>query len=95
MRQMIRSLKQDSQQDKNNKKINDFLTSSGSPDAAEEETAPKPTYNYKEVASKIQSAKTRKNNLRNKFQNIVSFITHDAFSFFDLSSNSGTRKLCS
>ena len=58
MRQMIRSLKQDSQQDQNNKKINDFLTSSGSPDAAEEETAPKPTYNYKEVASKIQSAKT-------------------------------------
>ena len=58
MRQMIRSLKQDSQQDQNNKKINDFLTSSGSPDAAEEEAAPKPTYNYKEVASKIQSAKT-------------------------------------
>ncbi|WP_029324342.1 hypothetical protein [Butyrivibrio sp. AE3004] len=58
MRQMIRSLKQDSQQDQNSKKINDFLTSSGSPDAAEEETAPKPIYNYKEVASKIQSAKT-------------------------------------
>ncbi|WP_408072582.1 hypothetical protein [Butyrivibrio sp. JL13D10] len=58
MRQMIRSLKQDSQQDQNNKKINDFLTSSGSPDAAEEDSAPKPTYNYKEVASKIQSAKT-------------------------------------
>ena len=58
MRQMIRTLKQDSSQNQNNKKVNDFLEASGSPDAAEEETAATSNYNYKEVASKIQSAKT-------------------------------------
>ena len=58
MRQMIRTLKQDSSQNQNNKKVNDFLEASGSPDAAEEETAAASNYNYKEVASKIQSAKT-------------------------------------
>ena len=39
MRQMIRTLKQDSSQNQNNKKVNDFLEASGSPDAAEDETA--------------------------------------------------------
>ena len=58
MRQMIRTLKQDSSQNQNNKKVNDFLEASGSPDAAEEETATTLNYNYKEIASKIQSAKT-------------------------------------
>ena len=58
MRQMIRSLKQEPLQNQNNKKVNDFLEASGSPDATEEETAAAENYNYKEVASKIQSAKT-------------------------------------
>ncbi|MBQ9303371.1 hypothetical protein [Butyrivibrio sp.] len=58
MRQMIRTLKQDSLQNQNNKKVNDFLETSGAPDAAETEMESAEKYNYKEVASKIRSAKT-------------------------------------
>lgn len=58
MRQMIRTLKQDSLQNQNKKKVNDFLETSGSPDAAENEMKSAEKYNYKEIASKIRSAKT-------------------------------------
>ena len=59
MRQMIRDLKQEQYKNASTKNQTDgFSKLSGSPDAAEEEMAASSNYNYKEVASKIQSAKT-------------------------------------
>lgn len=65
MRQMVRSLKQAPEQKQNpyavtpDSKANGFLELSGSPESDEEEKLEKPVnYSYKEVASKIQQAKT-------------------------------------
>ena len=65
LRQLVRSLNQTQKQDQNpyavtsQDKMNGFLELSGASDSDKEEKAEKPVnYNYKEVASKIQRAKT-------------------------------------
>lgn len=60
MRKMVRSLYQTSLTNERAKKAqeNGFLQTSGAPDSSEEELLEKEKYNYKDVSTKIQQAKT-------------------------------------